>query len=117
MKLSQAEIEARLAEVRRSYIASLEEKRDAIVTKWAMLCRQWNDETYQSLYLIIHSLAGSAETFGLATITQDARKVVGLFKQHANQYPLDAQIVQAITADIQHLIKSMTLSLSEMEKH
>ena len=60
--MSPAEIEARLAEVRKSYIMSLTEKREAIVTKWATLSAQWNDETYQSLYLIIHSLAGSAET-------------------------------------------------------
>lgn len=116
MKLSQAEIEARLAEVRRSYIASLEEKRDTIERQWAMLSGQWNDETYQSLYLIIHSLAGSAETFGLASVTRDARKVVDLFKQHAYQHPIDIQMVPTITNDIQHLIKSMTLSLSEIEK-
>jgi|GEM_PF-1920523 chemotaxis protein histidine kinase CheA len=116
MKMSPAEIEARLAEVRKSYIMSLTEKREAIVTKWATLSAQWNDETYQSLYLIIHSLAGSAETFGLAAITRDARKVVDLFKQHAEQRPLDSQTVQTITTGIEQLVTSLTSGLSEKDK-
>lgn len=116
MKMSPAEIEARLAEVRRSYIMSLADKREDIVTKWTALNAEWSDETYQSLYLIIHSLAGSAETFGLADITQDARKVVDLFKQHAEQRPLAKQTVQMITASIEQLVASMTSGLSEMDK-
>jgi HPt (histidine-containing phosphotransfer) domain-containing protein len=115
MKLSQAEIEAQLAEIRRSYIASLEPKRDAIVTQWTSLCEQWDNETYQSLYLVIHSLAGSAETFGLADITANARKVVNQFKLQAKQQPPGAQVIPTITADIQQLVVSMNKGLSELE--
>jgi len=115
MKLSQAEIEAQLAEVRRSYIASLKDKRDAIVAQWAALRQQWHDETYQSLYLIIHSLAGSAETFGLVKVTQDARLVVNQFKQYAKQQPLDAPVLAAISANIDQLVLSMSIALSELD--
>ncbi len=115
MKLSQAEIEAQLAEVRRSYIASLEDKRDAIVNQWTSLHQQWSDETYQSLYLIIHSLAGSAETFGLIKVTQDARLVVNQFKQYAQQQPLHADVITSISASIDQLVFSMTSAVSELD--
>ena len=117
MKLSPEEIEARLAEVRRSYIASLAEKREAVVMQWAALSTQWHHETYQSLYLIIHSLAGSAETFGLNDITQDARKGIDLFKQHTEQQPLDSDVMRAITIGIEQLVTSMTSALLEIKKH
>lgn len=116
MKLSQTEIEARLAEVRRSYLTSLLEKRQAIVTKWAALCEQWQEETYQSLYLIIHSLAGSAETFGLSDITRDARKVIDLFKQQAGRGKLDMHFQPVITASIDQLVASMTSALLEIDQ-
>ena len=115
MKLSQAEIEAQLAEVRRSYIAALGPKRDSIVRQWTGLCEQWNHETFQSLYLVIHSLAGSAETFGLAQITQDARKVVDQFKQYANQQPPPTDVISTISTDIEQLVVSMNQGLSELE--
>lgn len=116
MKLSQAEIEAQLAEVRRSYIASLEQKRDDIVNQWTALCAQWNPDTYQSLYLIIHSLAGSAETFDLAEVTHDARMVVNQFKQHAHQQPPADPVIPAITAAIQRLVTSMNRGLAQLEQ-
>lgn len=115
MKLTQAEIEAQLAEVRRSYIASLETKRDAIVSQWTSLRGQWDDDTYQSLYLIIHSLAGSAETFGLGEITQHARKVVNQFKRQANRHPPAAHVFPAISASIEQLVVSMNRGLAQLD--
>ena len=85
--------------------------------QWAALSTQWHHETYQSLYLIIHSLAGSAETFGLNDITQDARKVIDLFKQHTEQQPLDSDVMRAITIGIEQLVTSMTSALLEIKKH
>ena len=113
MKLSQAEIEAQLTEVRRSYIASLEQKHEAIAMKWVTLCEQWDHETYQSLYLIIHSLAGSAETFGLADITRDARRVLHQFKLEGGQPPLAAPTIATITTDIEQLAATMKSALSQ----
>jgi HPt (histidine-containing phosphotransfer) domain-containing protein len=115
MKLSPAEIEARLAEVRRSYLASLRDKRDAIETQWSRLCTQWDTETYQSLYLIIHTLAGSAETFGLVNISRQARKLADQFKQNADQHPLDPHLITAFTSNIELLLASMTAALAELD--
>jgi chemotaxis protein histidine kinase CheA len=115
MKLSQEEIEARLAEVRMSYLNSLSDKREAIETQWTTLSTQWQPDTYQSLYLIIHSLAGSAETFGLAEITRDARAVIDLFKHHVGQSSLEYQIPTTITASIKQLIASMAAASSKIK--
>jgi len=115
MKLSPAEIEARLAEVRRSYISSLRDKRDAIETQWSRLSTQWDAEAYQSLYLIIHTLAGSAETFGLANISQEARILVDQFKQHAEQHPLETDLITSFSRDIELLVSCMTTALAELD--
>jgi chemotaxis protein histidine kinase CheA len=116
MKLSQTEIEARLAEVRLSYITSLADKRESVVRLWDTLCTQWQQETYQALYLIIHSLAGSAETFGLSNITRDARKVINLFKQHTERGMPDDDRLPAITVGIDQLVTSITSALLEIKK-
>jgi HPt (histidine-containing phosphotransfer) domain-containing protein len=116
LKLSQAEIEARLAEVRRSYIISLAEKREAVTSQWAALRAQWHAPTYQSLYLIIHSLAGSAETFGLSEISRHARSVIDLFKQHPEQCAVDVHCVPEISAGIDRLITSMASALRELNE-
>lgn len=116
MKLSQSEIQARLKEVRRSYIASLVEKREAVETQWSILTKQWQPDNYQSLYLIIHSLAGSAETFGLSEITIAARRVIDLFKQHIRQNSLDENCMPLIKADIEQLTARMAAAAQEIEK-
>ena len=114
MKLSQAEIEARLLEVRLSYVASLVEKRDTMLAQWTALCTHWQQDTFQSLYLIVHSLAGSAETFGLADITHDARKLVEQFKRHTPEQPFDTATSAKISADMDQLVASMNDGLSEI---
>ena len=113
MKLSPAEIEARLAELRSVYLASLAEKREAVVTHWAGLTQRWQPENYQALYLIIHTLAGSAETFGLPEVTLAARRVVDLFKQHIQHDRLDAHHIPLVTAGIEQLTARMAAATLE----
>lgn len=115
MKLSREEIEARLAEVRCSYITSLREKRDAIEIHWSSLRTNWEAESYQSLYLIIHSLAGSAETFGLVNISQEARHLVNQFKPIEDHLPPDDQQISSINKDISRLVASMTEAMAELD--
>lgn len=115
MTLSPEEIAARLAEVRRSYLSSLQDKRDTIVSHWSSLRTQWNDETYQALYLLVHTLAGSAETFDLANVGRDARNLVDAFKQYAVQQPLEAKRMTTLTNKVDTLVSSMTSALTELD--
>lgn len=74
--MSEQDIQARLAEVRRSYIASLRPRRQNIIELWESLQTQWDASEFEALHRLAHSLAGSAETFGFADITQAARLLV-----------------------------------------
>jgi len=112
MNMSQSEFEAQLAEIRKAYIASLESKRDSIIRHWDALRLAWDNDTYQSLYLVIHGLAGSARTFDLDKITETARAVIQQFKQHATEPPPQRQAMQLIHGDIERLIAELNLGLS-----
>ena len=79
--MSKETIQNKLEKVRLSYIASLIEKRDEIQDYWAVLRQDWDDDAYNNLYLLIHSLAGSAETFGFPDITDKARAIINYFKE------------------------------------
>ncbi|MBI1425296.1 MAG: hypothetical protein GC149_17770 [Gammaproteobacteria bacterium] len=113
MKLSQAEIEARLAEVRSSYINSLTGKADQIQQQWSSLGRQWHRETFQALYHLLHTLAGSAETFGLANITASARTLVELCRHHDKDTPFAAEEFANMTPDIERLLTQMRQAVTE----
>lgn len=107
MKMSQAEFEAQLADIRKAYISSLKEKRDTISSKWATLSREWDKESYDSLYLVIHSLAGSAQTFDLDDITHHARSVIQQFKQEVKQDSMPAACVPQINDSIALLVNEI----------
>lgn len=74
--MSEQDIQARLADIRRSYIASLSPRRQNIIELWDSLQAQWDAAAFETLHRLVHSLAGSAETFGFADITQAARLLV-----------------------------------------
>jgi len=74
--LDEKNIQQKLAVIRQSYLASLGEKQLAITECWQTLKQGWDQKTLDDLYLIMHGLAGSAETFGLPEVTQNARIIV-----------------------------------------
>lgn len=74
--MSEQDLQARLAEIRRSYIASLNPRRQNILELWDSLQAQWDASQFEALHRLVHSLAGSAETFGFADVTQAARLLV-----------------------------------------
>lgn len=98
-------IQEQLEQIRLSYIASLPEKRRAIVMNWENLHRDWQAESYDLLYLVIHGLAGSAETFGLPAVTQKARVVVERFKSLHTQRRPELQILEDIGRQIHELVQ------------
>ena len=80
--MSSDNIQKQLDNIRISYIESLADKKDAIQVLWQELQVNWQPEAYEKLYIIVHSLAGSAGTFDLPDITDKARAVVELFKEN-----------------------------------
>ncbi|MEJ2360305.1 MAG: Hpt domain-containing protein [Gammaproteobacteria bacterium] len=111
MKFSQEEIEARLNAIRQDYLCSLQEKRDAIMANRAALQRNWDNDVYHALYLIVHSLAGSAETFGLVELTRTARSLVNAFKQYGDEHALPAEAFARCSNELDQLLSCLDACL------
>lgn len=113
-KLTQEEIEAQLNAIRLDYVTSLASKHDAIVDSCAALRNVWDQDTYEALYRLLHTLAGSAETFGLAEITGNARSLLNLFRQRESDHTLGAETFCEFDAAITRLLSSMNASLQAL---
>lgn len=99
-------IQAQLDAVRTSYIASLIGKRESIRSNWDQLKSSWMADKYDQIYLIIHGLAGSAETFGFPQITQQARTVVNYFKKlNPQTAPVSMDEIHEINQEMMKLLK------------
>lgn len=109
--MASKDIKQQLAAIRRSYIDSLVDKSADINRFTEELSKEWNEETYEKLYIIIHSLAGSAGTFDLDDLSANAREVVNLFKENqigsGPKRPDDKLFLQ-IRFKIAELLKQMT---------
>jgi len=108
-------MEARLAEIRRSYLDSLCEKREAIYSCWRELSQQWNTETYRKLFMIVHSLAGSAETFGFAEVSATARVLMEQLRPLADgDVSIQPSLAMAkMQADYEQLLASLKLTQAD----
>ena len=103
-----SKIQAQLDAIRLSYIESLKSKRETIELNWASLNNEWLADTYDALYLVIHGLAGSAETFGFPQITQQARVVVNQFKELNPHHPPESgNLVAQIDRNIEILMQTL----------
>ncbi len=78
--MSSDNIQKQLDQIRISYIESLVDKKDSIQEIWQELELNWQHDEYEKLFIIVHSLAGSAGTFDLPDITNKARAVIDYFK-------------------------------------
>ena len=97
----------KLDALRLSYIATLNDKRSTIKENWQQLVNQWNPEHFDALYIVLHGLAGSAETFGLPKITSEARELVDTLKLLSKSGAPDqtdlSQLDRSINAFLAHL--------------
>ncbi|MBI3560709.1 MAG: Hpt domain-containing protein [Gammaproteobacteria bacterium] len=77
----QDDIQAKIAAVRQSYCEALPQRLARIQTLWQLLHGDSNDQaSYDEFYRLIHTMAGSAETFGFPELTQTARRIVQQLK-------------------------------------
>jgi len=75
------DIQARLQALREAYAEQLPDKLAEVVQQWAeMQTRPWNPEQAVVLHRRLHTLAGSAPTFGFPEIGQRARQAERLLK-------------------------------------
>ena len=107
------DINAKFAKVRESYINSLHEKITQINNLWSALKKEWNEEAYDQLYLYVHSMAGSAETFGFPELTAIARQAVNKLRE-LHEHP-DADNTQLI-AELNESYRVLSLVISEVSR-
>jgi HPt (histidine-containing phosphotransfer) domain-containing protein len=88
--------QAKLEVVRLSYLASLRDKQAAIRDNWQQLVEGWNPENFDSLYIILHGIAGSAETFGLPDVTHEARQLVDSLKLLSKSAPPEQAVLEKL---------------------
>lgn len=104
--MSKDNFEEKLAEIRRSYITTMAPKREEIEEYWEALTDKWDNETQKKLYMIIHGIAGSAETFGFPELTRQARAVIDHLKQQDPSMP-DEQFVVKLQPEVSALLKML----------
>ena len=67
--------------LRSAYLEALPEKVSRVQKAWQSLdIKQWDQSAYQSVYRLIHNLAGGAGTYGLLSITRQAKDVLKTMK-------------------------------------
>lgn len=104
--MSKKSIQEKLEKVRLSYIATLDKKSEEIDSNWQALNENWDEDIYKNLYMIIHSIAGSAETFGFPDLTAQARTVINQFKQ-TNSTSSDIIANEEINLQITNLMTAL----------
>lgn len=77
----EADIQARLQALRAAYAEQLPDRLAEVARQWAGLQGQpWNPEQAAILHRQLHTLAGSAPTFGFPDLGQRACRAEGLLK-------------------------------------
>ncbi|HFE31708.1 MAG TPA: hypothetical protein ENJ17_00205 [Gammaproteobacteria bacterium] len=81
----ESDIQARLQALRTAYAEQLPDKLAEVARQWAgMQAQPWSPEQAAVLHRQLHTLAGSAPTFGFADIGRRARQAERLLKAWSN---------------------------------
>ena len=99
------DIEQQLAELRISYTADLGRRLAELHSLWASLAVQWQKPAEESLHHMVHSIAGSAETFGYPELTRLARAL--LVPVRAIEGIPDSQLQTEIGQKLADLMQAM----------
>lgn len=77
-----ADFQAKLRAMSDDYAAKLPEKLGQIERAWEQLPEdRWDDDGFEMLHRMVHSLTGSGKTFGFALLSDVARNFEGYLKQ------------------------------------
>lgn len=84
------DFQVKLQGLRDAYADELPQKLEQIERAWDELPHgEWDDEGFQSLYRMVHSMSGSGRTFGFALLSDAARELEQTLQQlaHAKTVP------------------------------
>jgi HPt (histidine-containing phosphotransfer) domain-containing protein len=103
------DLETRLAEIKRAYVAELPTKAADLEAVWRRVQTQdWQPAPVQELHRMAHSLAGSGATFGFAALSRSARTLEISVASLAHSETAD---VAAARAEIPLLVVALLMDL------
>jgi len=105
------DIQAKLLALRDAYLKSMPHKIAAFEVLWQNLQKQWDHEKLIELHRMVHSLHGSAGTYGLAELGQAAARLETFLKALFETVPSKDQ-----SKEIQLLIEALKSTLNDAPK-
>ncbi|KPJ92801.1 MAG: hypothetical protein AMJ53_08675 [Gammaproteobacteria bacterium SG8_11] len=100
---------AKLLALKKAYMDQLPDRLAQIQSQWQTVQHNPGDERYEELYRAVHSLAGSAGTFGFMRLSQLCRETELQLKQW-NTQPQDIDLVSRID----HLLQQVKAGIVEV---
>jgi len=118
MTSKKSSFELHLEKLRSEYKLQLPEKISAIKRDWQLLINIWNDELIIQLHRNVHSLIGTAGTFGFNDISKIARRLEELIKpllaEKSESYIIPPELCSLVFDSIANIERLITTSA---EKH
>jgi diguanylate cyclase (GGDEF)-like protein len=106
--MKKTDIFGKLAALRKVYAENLPMKISQIESFAEKLMHQWNRETLVELHRLVHSLHGSAGTYGYQQLSHQAEELEGLLKNFLESEPSAAQ---------RHEIRDLAFKLKTIEEY
>lgn len=102
-----ADLQAKLKALSDAYAAQLPEKLKQVEQAWSQLPHsKWDEDGFQTVHRMVHSLTGSGKTFGFSLLSDVARNLEECLKQ----------IMQAKAAPGEEQRKRIQVLLSELHQ-
>ncbi len=107
-----------LDELRSVYLKALPEKVRLIGKAWRSLdTSNWDATDYKAVYRLLHNLAGGAGTYGLSSITRQARSLLDTMKPWLDRStPLESDIQLQIDQGLQLLQETTRKAIQSQEQ-
>lgn len=93
----------KLRKLQGKYIAQLPGKFDSMKEAWLQVLEGDNTTAFEELQHIVHSLAGSAGTFGFSAISTNARMLENLFNKLPDKSNLSETFQEQVNNTFQHI--------------
>lgn len=114
-KATQERLLANVKSLNEKFRSKLPERLDDIRNCWSEAKQNLDDETIQkNLYRAVHSLAGSAGTFGFAEVGTSARQLLNTIKEWQNDVSLNNVLIAEIEIHMEQFEQVVKTACNQM---
>ncbi|RAP37934.1 hypothetical protein B1207_02795 [Legionella quinlivanii] len=108
-----AEVKEKLQALYTEYARSLPDKLQSIKAEWLNLKAHWDKNRFQDFHRTLHSLCGSAGTYGYDSLSKAARKIEIFLKSKTDQEFLSREEIDEISSLLDNLEASFKPAQSQ----